>query len=126
VDKERATHLNVFPVEIDIKETSAKSSPGLTVSCRIIIGKVENALMIPVDAVHTLGDESFVYLKVASGFEKRIIQTAERNKDYMVVTGGLKEGDKLALSNPFGEEATDDKEGADESVPAEATQEEVL
>lgn len=126
VNKEGSTKIKVFPVEIDIKETSEKLLPGLTVSCRIIIGKVENALMIPVDAVHTLGDESFVYLKVASGFEKRIIQTAERNKDYIVVTGGLKEGDKLALSNPFGEEATDDKEGADESAPAEATQEEVL
>lgn len=101
VNKEGSTKIKVFPVEVDIRERSSKLLPGLTVSCRIIIGKVENALLVPIDAVMSDGVQSFVYRKTASGYEKVVVETAERNSDFMVITKGLEEGDKVALTDPF-------------------------
>lgn len=101
VNKEGSTKIKVFPVEVNIREKSEKLLPGLTVSCRIIIGKVENALLVPIDAVMNDGVQSFVYRKTASGYEKVVVETAERNSDFMVITNGLEEGDKVALTDPF-------------------------
>jgi multidrug efflux pump subunit AcrA (membrane-fusion protein) len=116
VNKEGSSKIKVFPVEIDINETSEKLLPGLTVSSRIIIGKVDNALLLPVDALREEGGQSFVYRKTASGFEKVIVETAERNKDYIVVIKGLDEGDKIALSDPFLKEEETEKEGEQPAV----------
>lgn len=114
VNKDGSSKIKVFPVEIAINETSDKLLPGLTVSCRIIIGKVENALLLPVDALQSEGDVSYVYRKTASSFEKAEVVTAERNKDYIVITGGLEEGDKVALTNPFRTEESAEKPTVDE------------
>lgn len=122
VNKEGSSKIKVFPVEIGINETSEKLLPGLTVSCRIIIGKVDNALMVPVDAVQEEAGVSFVYRKTTSGFEKVTVETAQRNKDYMVIVSGLEEGDKVALSDPFLTE--EDKKKQAESKPAEVKEEE--
>ncbi len=122
VNKEGSSKIKVFPVEIGINETSEKLLPGLTVSCRIIIGKVDNALMVPVDAVQEEAGVSFVYRKTTSGFEKVTVETAQRNKDYIVIVSGLEEGDKIALSDPFLTE--EDKKKQAESKPVEVKEEE--
>ena len=122
VNKEGSSKIKVFPVEIDLNETSDKLLPGLTVSCRIIIGKVDNALMVPLDAVQEEAGVSFVYRKTTSGFEKVTVETAQRNKDYVVIASGLEEGDKIALSDPFLTE--EDKKKQKEGEPAEVKEEE--
>jgi RND family efflux transporter MFP subunit len=101
VNKDGSSKIKVFPVEININESSQKLLPGLTVSCRIIIGKVENALLLPLDAIHSEADVSFVYKKIANKFEKVIVETGESNSDYIVISSGLKEDDTVALSDPF-------------------------
>lgn len=121
VNKEGSSKIKVFPVEIDLNETSDKLLPGLTVSCRIIIGKVDNALMVPLDAVQEEAGVSFVYRKTTSGFEKVTVETAQRNKDYVVIASGLEEGDKIALSDPFLTE--EDKKKQKEGEPAEVKEE---
>lgn len=119
VNKDGSSKIKVFPIEIDIREQSEKLLPGLTVSCRIIFGKVENALLLPIDAVQSEGDQMFVYRKTGAGFEKVPVETAERNKVYIVVSSGLEIGDKVALTNPF---ATEEKK--EETEPASAPEEE--
>jgi len=101
VNKEGSTKIKVFPVEVDIREKSDKLLPGLTVSCRILIGKIENALMVPIDAVMTGEGQTFVYRKTTAGYEKVLVETAERNSDFIVITKGLEEGDKVTLTDPF-------------------------
>lgn len=114
INKEGSTKIKVFPVEINMNETSGKLLPGLTVSCRIILGKVENALMIPIDAIRTEGDQSYVYKKTANGFQKVKVETSSSNSDFIIVTNGLEENNTVALSDPFIKE---DKEKNTESKP---------
>jgi len=101
VNKDNKSKVKVFPVEININETDDKLLPGLTVSCRLIVGTIKNAMYVPLDAVHSEGDVSYVYKKTAKGFEKTIVKTGVSNADYIVVTKGLDVKDKLALADPF-------------------------
>ncbi|MBN2767311.1 MAG: HlyD family secretion protein [Paludibacteraceae bacterium] len=117
VNKDGSSKIKVFPVEINIKETSQKLLPGLTVSCRIIIGKVENALLLPIDAIRTEVDQTFIYKKAGNGYEKVVVQTGESNSDYIVILEGLKEGDTVALSDPYAGE--DKKENETNAQPKE-------
>ena len=106
VNKDNKSKVKVFPVQILLRGSDKKLLPGLSVSCRIILGKINNALFVPLEAIQTEADKSFVYKKTLKGFEKVIVETGESNNDYVIIIKGLEKGDKVALSNPF---ATDDK-----------------
>ncbi len=100
-NKDGNSKIKVFPVEILIKETSGKLLPGLTVSCRILINKIDNVLYLPVDAIRKDVAGDFVYVKSGGGFKKVNIETGASNTDYVVVTKGIEEGDVVALIDPL-------------------------
>ncbi|MEA4996360.1 MAG: efflux RND transporter periplasmic adaptor subunit [Petrimonas sp.] len=109
VNKDESSKIKVFPVEILLNESDKNLLPGLTVSCRIIMDKVEDVLYIPLDALFTEGDNNFVYKKKGTGYEKAEIETGINNTDYIVVVNGLKEGEEIALVNPFAKETEEKK-----------------
>ena len=109
VNKDQNSKIKVFPVEILLNESDKNLLPGLTVSCRIIIDKVDDVLYIPIDAVIAEGDKNYVYRKRGSGYDKTEIETGINNTDYIVVTNGLKAGEEVALVNPFAEENKENK-----------------
>jgi len=81
VSKDAKSKIKVFPVEIQLQKTDKKLLPGLTVSCRIIIGKLKNVLYVPLDALHSEGTVSYVYkLAMADPFinDKKAKPTAEK------------------------------------------------
>jgi multidrug resistance efflux pump len=114
VNKDGSSKIKVFPVEININESSDKLLPGLSVSCRIIVGKEENALLLPIDALQVSADETFVYKKVGKGFEKTLVETGANNSDYIIIIKGLSENDRVALSNPFESEVKTESESKTE------------
>ena len=107
VNKQGSTKIKVFPVAIYLNETDKNLLPGLTVSCRIIIDKLEDVLYVPIDAINTEAGINFVYKKSATGFKKVEVETGRSNSDYTVIVNGLDEGDEVALTNPFNEEKTE-------------------
>ncbi len=104
VNKEQSSKIKVFPVEIAINETSENLLPGLTVSCRIIVGEINDVLMVPLDAIFSEGSSNYVYKKTGKSFEKILVETSSSNSDYIIITKGLKEKDKVALTLPFEED----------------------
>lgn len=110
VNKDEKSKIKVFPVEIMINETDEKLLPGLSVSCRIILGKIENAIFVPLEAVHSEGDIYYVFKKSSSEYKKTIVEIGASNADFIVITKGLTETDKVALNDPFAkDEKKDDK-----------------
>ncbi len=101
INKDDKSKIKIFPVEILINETNEKLLPGLTVSCRLILDKIEDVLYVPLVAVLHEGDKSFVYKKNAGGFEKVEVETGAANSDFIIITKGLEEKDKIALTDPF-------------------------
>lgn len=95
--------IKVFPVETLIEGTSPKLLPGMTVSCKIMIDEIKNELLIPADALYSEKNQHWVYLKAGSSFKKKTVNIGSSNSDYVIIKEGLKEGDQLALSDPFPE-----------------------
>jgi multidrug resistance efflux pump len=115
VDKDNNSKQKVFPVEIRIDGTHANLLPGLTVSCRILIDRLDDVLYVPLEAVHQEADKYFVYKKAGRGFDKIEIERGTVNSDFMVITSGLSEKDRVALIDPF--RRKDEKK--QESLPKE-------
>lgn len=104
VNKDNSNKIKVFPVEILINETDKNMLPGLTVSCRLLLEKIDNALFVPLEAVNLEGDKYFVYKKTAGGYDKTEVEVGVRNTDFIIINSGLSENDKIALVNPFASE----------------------
>jgi len=109
INKPGSTKIKVFPVSVYLSETDKSLLPGLTVSCRIIIDKLEDVLFVPIDAIVTELGINYVYKKTATGFKKVEIETGRSNSDYTVIVKGLDEGDVVAMTDPF-YNASKDKE----------------
>jgi multidrug resistance efflux pump len=100
VNKDRTSKVKVFPIEILINETDKNLLPGLTVSCRVIIDKIDDVLYVPVEAVHQEADKFFVYRQKGKSFAKTEVETGLSNADFVIITAGLNEKDRVALATP--------------------------
>ena len=100
VNKEQSSKIKVFPVEVLMNETDENLLPGLTVSCRIIVDKLEDVLYLPIEAVHSDADKSFVFRKSGTGYEKVFVETGAVNSDYIIIVSGLDEKETVALVDP--------------------------
>lgn len=109
VNKDRNSKIKVFPVDIFIKNPGKNLLPGLTVSCRIIVDKIDSVMFIPIEAVHSTPDADFAYIQNAGGYEKRELVLGKTNTDFVVVEKGLRLTDKVALIDPFTKEETQKK-----------------
>jgi RND family efflux transporter MFP subunit len=101
--KNRNTKIKIFPVDVLISGSSEKLLPGMTVSCRIIIDKIQDVLSIPLDALFLEDNNEYVYVKTGNSFQKKTVKTGRRNNDYIIIHEGIEEGQIIALSDPFKE-----------------------
>lgn len=95
--KRRNSKIKVFPVEILLDKASKKLMPGMTVSCKIIVDQIEDAVYLPLEAVYQEGAKDYVFLKSGSSFKKKNIKTGLANNDFIIIEDGLKEGNKVSL-----------------------------
>ena len=107
VNKQGSTKIKVFPVAVYLNEANKDLLPGLTVSCRIIVDKMEDVLYVPIEAIHTEAGKNFVYKKSGGGFKKNEVETGRSNSDYTIIISGLDEKDEVALVDPFYETKKD-------------------
>jgi HlyD family secretion protein len=75
--------------------------PGLLADVEIILEKIPDALNIPNQAVFERDGKQIVYVRNAKGWEERIIQPVKRSESVMVIAGGVKPGDVIAMADPF-------------------------
>ncbi len=101
VNKDNNSQIKVFPVDIRVNTKSKNLLPGLTVSCRLIVDEIKDVLFVPIEAVHREGAENIVYLQSGKSFKKQVVETGQINTDFIVITAGIKDGDVVALADPF-------------------------
>jgi HlyD family secretion protein len=84
-------------VEVDFLDTAFAGTllPGTSADVEIILRKVENVLRIP---AYALLEGGRVLLYEEGVLVGRVVTTGMRNWEYVEVTGGLKEGDRVVVS----------------------------
>jgi len=98
--KDRKSKVKVFPVEILIEGYHSLLMPGMTVSCQIIVNKIDSVLFIPIAGLHKIEDKNIVYLIKGRSFENRDVEVSAHNNDFVIIERGLKAGDRIALGEP--------------------------
>ena len=110
----------VFPVKVMIDQQSRNLLPGLTVNCQIILSEQPNVLFIPLEAMFKDLLSDFVYVKEGNRFRRCNVVTGALNNRYAVIVEGLKEGEEVALADPFfraKEEPSDTKAMEEGTLP---------
>ncbi|WP_189630783.1 efflux RND transporter periplasmic adaptor subunit [Roseivirga thermotolerans] len=93
----------VFEVVVEINESDTTLRPGMSTSNKIIAKVVEQAMFVPVEAIHSQGDSiTYVLLKDGLSIVKQEVELGISNSDQVIIKSGLTEGQSVYLSDPSG------------------------
>lgn len=76
-------------------------NPGALVNADIALARAPVDVMIPRLAIQTIHNEPTVFVKVADGFEKRVVETGDGDDASVEIVKGLKPGETIAVGNSF-------------------------
>jgi RND family efflux transporter MFP subunit len=89
-----------FDMSLTFADPDAKLRPGMNGVARISVGKMPNMLLVPAEAVFLVDGRAVVYRLDGRNFVPVTVDVAKRNKEQAALAGGLREGDRIALTNP--------------------------
>ena len=77
--------------------------PGQLVQARIFAsgGAVRGGVMVPQDAVQTIGNRTVVFVRTPAGFKARTVQVGARSGGLVAIVAGLAAGTPIATANAF-------------------------
>lgn len=78
--------------------------PSMRCKANIYVGRIQNALHVPIQAVSRAGAISYVYTPQGPGYAQTKVVTGASSELYVEVVDGLKEGDVALLRQPQPEE----------------------
>jgi hypothetical protein len=94
------TDAKVFEVRVAIAEADTTLRPGMTTGNAIETFRVENALSVPLEALHVEEGVAFVYRLAGRGVQKQEVITGTMNDIDVVVLQGLGDDDRVLLAPP--------------------------
>ena len=72
--------------------------PGMSASVEVFLARHDNVLTIPVAAVVEQEGQFFCWVKTAESTQRRRLDLGDSNDQFIVVNGGVKEGDEVVLN----------------------------
>ncbi len=119
----RDPNLREYTVKINLDEVDddSKLKPSMRAEARIVLGEVEDAISVPIQAVFREGRSSYVYVPKGSKFARADVRVGQRSSTFAQIVTGLEIGDTVLLREPaageiFREKATEDDAPADTAV----------
>ena len=98
-----ARDIKEYATEITLDESDASLKPDMTAVVEIITGQVIDALVVPVTAVFSLGDDNFVFIdRLGRDPERRLVKLGRSSNDFVETVDGLKSGEKVLRTYPGG------------------------
>lgn len=78
-------------------------APGQLVQARILAsgGTTKGGVMVPQDAVQTLGDQTVVFVRTPQGFRAQPVRIASRSGGMVAIADGISAGTQIATTNAF-------------------------
>lgn len=92
-------YIRNIPVKIAIQGSDPRLIPDLSAAADVLISRQENQKLMPLGALVEENGKGFAWVKNTAGqFEKRELETGNRNGVQIAVVGGLNAGDEVALN----------------------------
>ena len=113
VDASLNPDLKVYEVSVALDEIPEALTIGMTATAEIIVADIEDALMLPIEAVVAQGESRVCFVPGPTGPEAREVETGYSTATHVEIRSGLAEGE-LVLKSAM--------EGLDAGPPAEGDQ----
>lgn len=75
--------------------------PGTFVSAEIQVGQDAVKMLVPRDAIQTIGGEKVAFVRTPEGFERRDVKTGKSDDTAVEIVSGINPGDEIAVGNTF-------------------------
>jgi len=89
-----------FDLRITLDQVDPRLRPGMTAQITIVVDRIPDVLIIPVEASFQKEGETFAYIWAGSKFREQKIEVSRRSGDRIVVSKGLEAGERIALEDP--------------------------
>ncbi len=100
---ERPWEAKRFDLIVDLDATTAALRPEMTARADVRVGELRDVLLLPVNAVFEQQGSFVCHVVRLLGVETRLVTLGESNDTLVVVREGLREGDRVALTDLGGE-----------------------
>jgi RND family efflux transporter MFP subunit len=84
-------------VTIDDLPSDAALKPNMTSEVSIKVDQVDDALLVPVQAVAEIEGQHYAYIMSSRGVERREVSVDKSNDKYIQIQSGLEEGERICL-----------------------------
>jgi HlyD family secretion protein len=88
-----------FDVIVEVDSTDARLRPEMTARVDVLTGERADVLLLPINAVFERGGTTVAHVMTGSGIETRPIELGESSDSDVEVVGGLREGERVALTD---------------------------
>jgi HlyD family secretion protein len=93
-----------FTLYVALDQSDPRFKPGITGDVNVLVEKVPNAIIIPVQAMFQKSGENVVYVWHSGEFQEIPIQVGRRSGDKILVAKGVSLGERIALRDPTAKE----------------------
>ena len=90
----------VYASDISTDAADERLTPGMTVQVEIVVEKAEKVLYVPVEGVYSRDGKSFCKVRLGEAQFEREVKTGRFSTDYVEITEGLSENDRVLLDRP--------------------------
>ena len=99
---ERPWEAKRFDLIVDLDATTAALRPEMTARADVRVGELRDVLLLPINAVFEQQGSFVCHVVRLLGVETRLVSLGESNDELVVVREGLREGDRVALTDLVG------------------------
>ncbi|MCF7854660.1 MAG: HlyD family efflux transporter periplasmic adaptor subunit [Candidatus Pacebacteria bacterium] len=90
----------VYSAVVQMDGSDKRMVSGMTARVTLMADRLENVLTVPIEAVFNNEGETICYIQTPKGPAVQTVSTGKLNDDFVEITAGLKEGDKVWLYQP--------------------------
>lgn len=87
--------LREYPVDLTLDSVPEGLKPGLGAVVEIFIGRLDQVLAVPVDAVYTVGEARYVFVPRDGGITPQMVSVGGNNDTHVQITSGLQAGETI-------------------------------
>jgi HlyD family secretion protein len=89
-----------FDLVIEIGETDQRLRPGMSASARVELDRLPDVLLLPSGGVFQRGAATVAYVVSGGTTESRPVMILRRGRDQVAIASGLREGERVSLTEP--------------------------
>lgn len=91
-------YIRSVPVRVQVQNPDKRMIPDLSASADVLLARADNVIVAPAAAIRQENGKDVVYVKTASGFQRREIKIGLHNGTQAEVVEGLNEGDEVRVN----------------------------